>query len=114
MLDLNKKIADLLKGIAPVELAGSEKELKLPSIYIETVSNSQEVAFDHKDFLTAFVYQIDVYAETPQKCCEMAQAVDDVMQLNGWQRSNGVLIGRQRYVLTYRALVSEKYNTYKE
>ena len=114
MLDLNKKIANLLKGIAPVELSGSEKTLELPSIYIEQVSNSQEVAFEHKDFLTAFVYQLDVYAETPQRCCEIAAAVDTVMQENGWQRSSGALIGRQRYVLTYKALVSEKYNVYKE
>lgn len=114
MLDLNVKIANLLKGIAPVELAGSEKELQLPSIYIEMVSNATEVAFDKRDFLTQFIYQIDIYAETPQKCCEMAQVVDEVMQANGWQRSLGQLIGRQRYMLTYKALVSENYNTYKE
>ena len=114
MLDLNKKIANLLKDIAPVELAGSEKELVLPSIYIEQVTNSQEVYFDKKDFLTAFIYQLDIYAETPQRCCEIAQAVADVMQENGWQRSNGEPLGRQRYTLTYKALVDEKYNVYKE
>lgn len=114
MLDLNKKIANLLIDIAPVELAGSEMPLHLPSIYIEMVSNMTDVAFDKRDFLTQFVYQIDVYAETPQKCCEMAQCIDCIMQDNGWQRSNGALMGRQRYVLTYTALVDEKYNTYKE
>jgi hypothetical protein len=114
MLDLNKKIATLLSDIAPVELAGSEKPLQLPSIYIEMVSNMTDVGFDNRDFLTQFVYQIDVYAETPQKCCEMAQCIDNVMQDNGWQRTQGSLIGRQRYVLTYTALVTEKYDTYKE
>lgn len=114
MLDLTKKIANLLIDIAPVELAGSEKPLELPSIYIEMVSNMSDTVFDHRDFLTEFVYQIDVYAETPAKCCEMAQCIDHVMQDNGWQRSNGALIERQRYVMTYRALVDEKYNTYKE
>ena len=114
MLDLNKKIANLLKGIAHVELSGSEKELELPSIYIQMVSNMTDVAFDNKDFLTRFTYQLDIYAETPQRCCEIAAAVDEVMQNDGWQRSNGALMGRQRYMLTYTALVSEKYNTYKE
>jgi hypothetical protein len=114
MLDLNVKIKNLLQDLAPVELAGSEKELELPTIYIDMVSNMTDVGFDNRDFLTQFVYQIDVYAETPQKCCEMAKAVDDIMQDNGWQRTNGALMGRQRYMLTYQALVSEKFNTYKE
>ena len=114
MLDLTKEIADLLKGIAPVELAGSEKELELPSIYIDMVSNVQDTAFDGKDFLTRFTYQLDIYAETPQKCVEIAKAVDTVMQCKGWQRSNGALIGRQRYMLTYSAIVSENYHVYKE
>lgn len=114
MLDLNKKIANLLKGIAPVELAGSEKELVLPSIYINMVSNQPDVEFENKDFLTRFTYQIDVYAETPQRCVEIAEAVNAAMQGDGWKRSNGALIGRQRYMLTYTALVSEKFSTYKE
>lgn len=114
MLDLNKKIANLLKGIAPVELAGSEKELELPSIYITMVSNAPDVEFDNADFLTRFTYQIDIYAETPQRCVEIASAVNTAMQGDGWKRSNGALIGRQRYMLTYTALVSEKYSTYKE
>lgn len=114
MLDLVQKIANLLKPLAPVELAGSEKELTLPSIYITQLSNSTDVAFDNKDFLTSFTYQIDVYAETPKKCAEMAQAVDDILQPEGWQRSNAQPFGRQRYTLTYRSTVSEKYHTYKE
>ncbi len=114
MLDIAPKIANLLKDIAPVELAGSEKELEMPCIYIEQVTNSTNVAFDNRDFLSEISYQIDIYAETPKKCAEMAQAVDDIMQDNGFSRANGIPIERQRYVLTYRALVSEKYNTYKE
>ena len=114
MLDLNKKIADLLKELAPVELAGSEKEFTMPSIYIDMASNNTNVSMDNKDFLTRFEYQIDAYAETPKKCCEMAQAIDTIMQENGWQRNNGALIGRQRYMLTYTALVSEKFKTYTE
>ena len=114
MLDVTKKIANLLQELAPVELAGSEKALEMPCIYIEQTANSADVTFDNKDFLTGFIYQIDIYAETPGKCAEMAQAVDDIMQANGWNRSNGLPMGRQRYVLTYRALVSEKFDTYKE
>lgn len=114
MVDAVQKIANLLKPLAPVELAGSEKELTLPSIYITQISNSAAVTMEHRDFLTAFTYQIDIYAETPKKCAEMAQLADYIMQGEGWQRSNGQPLGRQRYVLTYRALVSEKYSTYKE
>ena len=114
MVDVVQKIANLLKPLAPVELAGSEKELTMPSIYIKQLSNYADVSMDSKDFLTVFTYQIDIYAEHPQKCIEMAQAVDEIMQREGWTRSNGLLLGRQRYTLTYRALVSEKYHTYKE
>ena len=114
MVDVVQKIANLLKPLALVELTGSEKELTMPSIYITQISNSASVTMEHKDFLTAFTYQIDIYAETPKKCAEMAQAVDDILQPEGWNRSNAQPFGRQRYVLTYRALVSEKYHTYKE
>lgn len=114
MLDVTKKIADMFKSIAPVELAGSEKELTLPSIYLQLISNSAAVTMEHKDFLTRFTYQVDIYAETPKKCCDIAAETDSIMQLNGWQRSNGDLIGRQRYTATYKAIISEKYDTYKE
>ena len=114
MLDVTKKIANLLQDLAPVELAGSEKPLELPSIYLQQISSIADVTFDKRDFLTEFTYQIDIYAETPKKCAEMAQAVDDIMQDNGWQRVNGAPIERQRYVMTYRAKISEKYNIYKE
>ena len=114
MVDVVQKIANLLKPLAPVELAGSEKELTMPSIYIKQLSNYADVSMDSKDFLTVFTYQIDIYAETAQKCAKMAQAVDDILQPEGWNRSNAQPFGRQRYVLTYRALVSEKYHTYKE
>ena len=114
MLDIVQKIAHLLIPLAPVELAGSEKELTMPSIYLTQISNNASVTMDHKDFLTAFMFQIDIYAETPKKCAEIAQAVDDILQPEGFVRSNAQPLGRQRYVMTYRVLVSEKYNTYKE
>ena len=112
MVDVLKKISNLLKDLAPVELAGSEKELTLPSIYLQSISNNSAVVMDNKDFLTNFTYQIDIYAEHPLKCVEMAQAVDDIMQQNGWRRSNGFLVARQRYTLTYKAVVSEDYKIY--
>ena len=114
MLDINVKIANLLKELAPVELAGSEKPLEMPCIYIEQVSNSNDVTFDNKDFLTDISYQIDIYAETPRICAEMAQAVSDIMQENGFTRSNAIPMERQRYVLTFRGKVSEKYSVYRE
>lgn len=115
MVDVTVKIANLLEKLGvPIELAGSEAELQMPSIYITLISNTESVRMEHKDFLTAFVYQIDIYAETPKRCAEMAQAVDDILQPEGWRRSLSHPIGRQRYVLTYKALVSEKFNTYEE
>lgn len=114
MLDVNKKIANLLEPLAHVELADSEAELVMPSIYITSINNSAAVTMDRRDFLTDMSYQLDIYAETPQRCAEIAQAVDDIMQENGWYRSNGQPMGRQRYTLTYNAQVDEKFNTYKE
>lgn len=114
MVDVNQKIAAILSSLAPVELADSEADLRMPSIYITPLSNTSAVSFDNRDFLTDISYQIDIYAETPKKCAEMAQAVDDIMQDNGWARSNGQPMGRQRYVLTYAVRVSEKFSTYKE
>lgn len=113
MLDVTKKIANLLEEIAHVELANSEAPLVMPSIYITQVSNTAAVRMDNKDFLTDFVYQLDIYAETPGRCAEIAQAVDDIMQGEGWQRQNGFPMERQRYVLTYIAQVSENYDIYE-
>ena len=114
MLDLTPKIANLLKGLAPVELADSEAELQMPSIYITQVVSSADVRMENKDFLTGFIYQLDIYAETPGRCAEIAQAVDDIMQGEGWQRQNGFPMGRQRYMLTYQASVSENYDIYEK
>jgi hypothetical protein len=44
----------------------------------------------------------------------MAQAVDDIMQGEGWQRQNGFPMERQRYMLTYQASVSEKFDIYEK
>lgn len=114
MIDYSKKIANLLECIAPVELAGTERELSLPMIIIEQAVNSSVVRFEGRDFLTESRYQIDCYAETPKRCIEMAEAVNDIMQANGWQRTSGQLIGRQRFVLMFKAIVDEKYNTYSK
>ena len=114
MLDVCEKISKILDPLAHIELGGSEADLIMPSIYITPISNHAAVTFDQRDFLSEMSYQLDIYAETPKKCAEIAQAVDDIMQENGWYRSNGQPMGRQRYVLTYNSLVSENYNTYKE
>ena len=114
MLDVTKKIANLLEPIAHVELADSEAPLVMPSIYIQQVQASSDVRMDNKDFLTGFIYQLDIYAETPGRCAEIAQAVDDIMQGDGWQRQNGFPMERQRYMLTYTASVDEKYNIYEK
>lgn len=112
MLDVLPKIANLLKGIAPVEPADSEAPLRMPSIYVTQTLSSADVIMDNKDFLTGFIIQLDVYAETPGRCAEIAQTVDDIMQGEGWQRQNGFPAERQRYVLTYTASVSENYDIY--
>lgn len=112
MLDVLPKISNLLKGIAHIELAGSEAPLKMPSIYLSQASNATAVKFDNKDFLTDIIIQLDIYAETPGRCVEIANVVNEIMQNEGWQRQNGFAMERQRYVLTYTALVSEKYNIY--
>ena len=114
MLDVTKKIANLLEGIAPVELADSEAPLRMPSIYIRQVQASSDVRMDNRDFLTGFIYQLDIYAETPQRCAEIAQEVDDIMQGEGWQRQNGFPMERQRYMLTYQASVGEKFDIYEK
>lgn len=114
MLDVAVEVYNLLKDLAPVELAGSEKELEMPSIYITPLSSTSAVSFEREDFLTNMMYQIDIYAETPKKCAEIAQAVDEKMQHSGWFRSNGMPMGRQRYTLTYNTQIDEKYNTFKE
>ena len=114
MLDVIPKISNLLEGIAHVELADSEAPLVMPSIYITQSTSSADVRMDNKDFLTGFIIQLDVYAETPGRCAEIAQVVDDVMQGEGWQRQNGFPMGRQRYMLTYQADVSENYDIYEK
>lgn len=114
MLDVLPKIANLLEGIAPVEPADSEAPLRMPSIYLTQTQSSADVRMDNKDFLTGFIIQLDIYAETPGRCAEIAQTVDDIMQGEGWQRQNGFPMERQRYMLTYQADVSENYDIYEK
>jgi hypothetical protein len=48
MLDVLPKISNLLKGIAHIELAGSEAPLEMLSIYLSQTSNATAVKFDNK------------------------------------------------------------------
>lgn len=112
MVDYSLKIAKVLEGIAPVELAGTERELSLPMILIMQSSNASAVRFEGQDFLTESRYQVDCYAETPEKCVKMAEEVNARLQAEGWQRTSGQLVGRQRFLLNFKAIVDEKYNVY--
>ena len=114
MLDVRFNIANLLKCIAPVELAGSEAPLQMPSLYLSQTMNAPAVKMNKRDFLTEFTIQIDIYAETASRSLEIALEVDRIMQCEGWTRQNGLPMGLQRYVLTYTGLVSEKYHIYEK
>lgn len=114
MVDVNKPISDLLKGIATIELADTESETKGSFITIENTLDSSEVVLRGEDYLSRVIYQIDCYADTPKQTKEMAIQVSKRMLKAGFSRSNGKQFGRQRYMMTFKALIDENLTVYRE
>ena len=114
MVDVNKPISDLLKDIATIELADTESETKGSFITIQVTSNSSEAVIKGKDYLSRAIIQIDCYADTPKQVNEMAIQVNERMIKAGFSRSNGKQFGRQRYMMTFKALIDENLNVYRE
>lgn len=107
MVDLNKYVADILKKIAPVELANSEENEKIPCITIEQYGNSSDAIINGKEYLSDVYMQTDVYGCTPKETNEMACRVSEAMTKNGFRRTAGRSIGSTRYMMTFHVKVDE-------
>lgn len=107
MVDLNKYVADILKSIAPVELANSEENEKIPCITIEQYGNSTDAVINGKEYLSDVYMQTDVYGCTPKETNEMAVKVSNTMTKHGFRRTAGRPLGTTRYMMTFHVKVDE-------
>lgn len=108
MVDLNVYVSDLLKTIAPVELASnSDSDEKIPCIVIEQYSNSAAAVLENKEFLSDVYFQTDVYGRTPKETNRMAVEVSEAMTGSGFVRTAGRALNACRYMMTFRVRVDE-------
>ncbi|MCQ2464381.1 MAG: hypothetical protein MJ095_02215 [Oscillospiraceae bacterium] len=107
MVDLNKYVADILKQIAPVELANSEENEKIPCITIDQYGNSTDAVINGKEYLSDVFIQVDVYGCTPKETNEMAVKASGELTRNGFQRTAGRSMGTTRYMMTFCVKVDE-------
>lgn len=107
MVDLNKYVADLLRKIAPVELANSEENEKIPCIVLETYGNTTAAVINGREYLSDVYIQLDVYGCTPKETNQMAVKVSDIMTRKGFYRTAGRALVPTRYMMTFRVRVDE-------
>ena len=107
MVDLNPYVANILRKIAPVELADSEHEEKIPCICIEQYDNRTAATISGSEYLSDVFVQIDVYGCTPKERSELAVKVSNVMTEHGFNRTAGKPLSSKRFTMTFHVQVDE-------
>ena len=87
MIDLKPYAAELLKGIAAVELSYTDGLRTLPVIVITETGGGAEVVIGNKERISKINLQLDVYAEEMKEAEELATAVSASMTAAGFRRS---------------------------
>lgn len=107
MVDLNPFVSEILRKIAPVELAGSESSEKIPCIVIEQYGNTTSASINGREYLSDVYIQTDVYGCTPKERSELAAKVSEKMMKHGFVRTAGRAMDSKRFMMTFRVKVDE-------
>lgn len=107
MVDLNTYVSNILRKIAPVELAGSDSSEKIPCIVIEQYGNTTSAVINGKEYLSDVYIQTDVYGCTPKERSELAEKVAAKMTKHGFVRTAGRAMDPKRFMMTFHVKVDE-------
>lgn len=91
MVDLNRTIFLMLKGIAKTQLEFPDTSAEFPIITITEVANVEDMSIDGAEVLSDITYQVDVWdnGENRKRCEDIAKEVSRVLTANRFRRILG-------------------------
>lgn len=108
MKDILPYVAQLLKGVAQVELAYTGISAVLPLIVLTETDNSASIIADHKEWASAITVQVDCYADSEKRVKDVAIAASDILTEHGFRRATGQLLREDdldRYMMLFDCVV---------
>lgn len=108
MIDILPYVAQLLKGLAQVELAYTGISAELPLIVLSEMDNSAAIIADSKEWASAITLQLDCYHIGEKAVKDIAMAASDILVQNGFRRATGQLIKEDnldRYMMQFSCVV---------
>lgn len=109
MIDIMPYVAQLLKGIAQVELAYTGISAELPLIVLSETDNSAAIIADSKEWASAITLQLDCYHIGEKAVKDIAMAASDILVQNGFRRVTGQLIKEDnldRYMMQFDCIAT--------
>lgn len=108
MIDILPYVAQLLKGLAQVELAYTGISAELPLIVLSETDNSAAIIADSKEWASAITLQLDCYHIGEKAVKDIAMAASDILVQNGFRRVTGQLIKEDNldhYMMQFNCVV---------
>ena len=109
MKDILPYVAQLLKGVAQVELAYTGISAALPLIVLTETDNSAAIIADRKEWASAITVQVDCYADSEKRVKDVAIAASDILTEHGFRRATGQLLKEDnldRYMMLFDCVVT--------
>lgn len=116
MVDLIPVIAELLQGIAPVEIQFPSVNDEFPVITVLETYNSSSLILDHEELLSEHSFQIDVWdnGSNRARCEAISIQVNAIMLNQGFYRTMAQSIedasGLHRKIMQFDCVLDEKTN----
>ena len=108
MIDILPYVAQLLKGLAQIELAYTGISAELPLIVLSEMDNSAAIIADSKEWASAITLQLDCYHIGEKAVKDIAMAASDILVQNGFRRVTGQLMKEDnldRYMMQFNCVV---------
>lgn len=117
MIDMNREVAGLLKGICTVQLTFPEIDSVFPYVSLTEIDNSSAAVLNGAERYSRYECQLDVWdtaenGSSPERCSKLAEQISSAMISAGFSRGVGKLMkdpsGLHRYILDFTGWVDNK------
>ncbi len=111
MIDINAEVYNILEGTGyDIVFHYPQRLGALPVVSFYTVSESGEMSADNVEMFRSGVIGVDIYANAPAQCGEIAASVGAALADNGWghimstdvpEETDGVFHRAMRYTKSF-------------
>lgn len=117
MIDMNREVAGLLKGICTVQLTFPEIDSVFPYVSLTEIGNSSAAVLNGAERYSRYECQVDVWdtaanGSSPARCSGLAGQISNAMISAGFSRSTGKLMkdpsGLHRYMMSFTGWADNK------